>query len=237
MRLHIPSLLPLLLALSLTLTLTACAPRHSISLASRVFPEAASAGKVCYLVPHGYRLSRDSPDFKEYAGYVARALAERGYTVTDDVTKANLAVALTYGMSAPQVVSYTGTRAVYGYRPAYAGQPNYVPNHQKIYTVTGYEPVTYANVFYMARLGLSARALLPAGGSGSGMVPGERVWDVNVTDSSPNDDLREAFAAMLAAALEYIGVDSERIVDIDIKNNDPRMKAVRELMAPSPPPS
>ncbi len=173
--------------------------------------------------------------FREFANYVERALASKGYVKADNFNDAEIAIFLVYGIGDPRehVSTYylpvwgqtgvsssttTGTINTYGYYGTYSGTTHYTPT----YGITGYVPYTSSHTTYFRFMVLDAIDLDEYKRSRKFV----EVWRTVVTSRGSSNDLRRVFPIMVAASLPYIGTNTGKQVKVTIMENS---KAVTEV--------
>lgn len=188
------------------------------------------------VIPAMEGITADDLQFAEYAQYVVTALKDRGFKPVSESDTADLAVALSYGISDPQSQAYSysvPTYGVTGYQSStttgvavpvggstyYTGKTTYTPT----YGVTGSQ--TYSGVqTYFTRYcvigGYDLEALRSSGDV-------KQVWKTVITSSGSSGDLRRALPAMIAAAQPLIATNTGVIREVDIKESDERVRRIK----------
>jgi hypothetical protein len=190
----------------------------------------AMADKTCVILPGFSSIHPSDLQFREFEPYVRRALEHQGYRVIDDNQKAAIEILLSYTTIGPVFGGYSTntssgseTYAVYASTMVGAhggGRTVFVPGYDVVYSTPAYP--TYV---YLKTIGLEAWDAQ----KGTKEPQGVQFWKMMITNSGSVSDLREAFPAMMAAAMDYIGQDTKKAVSVTVKENDPKVLYIKGL--------
>lgn len=229
----------LLVIIAVTL-LTGCATIHqqyNVNVDSINAPQ--TEFKTKYLLLSGIKdVREDDLQFREYAGYVDRALAMIGYTKAMSFDEAEIAVYLSYGIGDPESHTYSysvptwgqtgvsssttyGTANVYGNTASYSGTTTYTPQ----YGVTGSRTHVGTIITYFRYMILNAIDLEKYRET----EEKQQLWKTTVTSTGASGDLRRVFPILVAAAKEYFGTNTEEKVRILLYENDERVIEIKGL--------
>ena len=227
------------LLLLLCLCLSGCAAipsRVSLSVDARSSGDGyAAQGTKCVILPGMTGVTRTDLEYREYASYVSSGLETRGFVVVENPEEADIAVFMTYAISGPKTEVSTSAVPVFGQTGysssntsgiynantgTYSGTTQYMPT----YGVTGYQNVTNTYTRYTRLLLVDAFAIRKEAGS---IGLGNQSWKVVAKSIGSSDDLRFILPILVAASQEYFGKDTKRAVEIEIAENDPRVKALK----------
>jgi hypothetical protein len=216
----------------------ACAgiPRYTVDVDSINSPGAETKNKYV-LMPGEKGVNADNLQFKEYAVYVERALAAKGFVKAADINNANISVYLSYGIGEPQDHQYVYSFPVWG-QTGYVTSYSYVQVDDKgnYHTVETYTPtygivgsdVQTATITTYNRFIILDALDLDASKTTEKHI---QLWQTTITSIGTNDDLRLAFPVMLGAAKEYIGTNTGKKVKVTLYDNDKRVLDVKGIEA------
>lgn len=222
--------------------LTGCATiqqRFNVEVDSIASP-VASVKKSYVLLPGNEGVTWDDLQFQEYAVYLVRALAAKGYTLAQSVDKADIAIVTFYGIGDPQTNNYSfslpvrgetgvsssntsGTAYVSGNTATYSGTTTYTPR----YGITGYKTITGSYTTYF-RYALIAAYDLQAFKKSQKEV---QVWKTTITSIGSSGDLRRIFPILIAGAAPYIGSNTGQQVQIQLYETDEIVRDIKGLPA------
>ena len=234
---HKSILLALLLAGAATLS--GCAtmqPTHFVSSVDSLAQADAAAKKRYILLPGGKGVEAGDLQFKEFAGYVEKVLAEKGFVKAGTFEDADVAIFLAYAIGDPQTYHYTysiptwgqtgvsssrtyGTVSSYGSRATYSGTTTYTPT----YGVTGSTTHVGSNTVYSRFLFLDAYDV-PTYAKEKRMA---QVWKTSVVSTGSSGDLRLVVPYMVAAIKPHLGTNTGRKIKVDVPANDPAVQILR----------
>ena len=206
-----------LLCGGIALLLAGCATTREAKVASPAQPNVAAS--VSYVVEHRHPLVADaSLRDDEATAMLKTALARKGFYEAAPHTKADLIVAMDYGVGPPQTKNETLSEPVYitipgQVRTERAPAGTDAQGRPSDRTVSVQDPPTteFAGfreraatiVTYEKYLKLSARENQePVDGR-----PAPARWEIDVTSEGESPDLRKNLPLLLAASADYIGKD------------------------------
>ena len=191
-------------------------------------PEAA--GKTYLLLPSNTGITEADLEYQEYAGYLKRVLAAKGYIYTTSKEDANLVIYLSYGIGDPLTYHYSYSMPVYGHtgysiartnvketdddgNTIYKTYTSYVPQ----YGLRGYrsysDSVTAYNRF----------AVITAYDYDQYKKDEKEIqlWKTTVTSLGTSDDLRRVFPVLMAAAVPHVATDTQhKVYETIYEDND-----------------
>ncbi len=215
--------------------------RFYSSIDSLARPDAA-AMKRYILVPGGKGVEVGDLQFQEFATYIDKALTENGFIKASTLQEADVAIFLTYAIGDPQTYQYTyslptwgqtgvssantyGTVSSYGNTATYSGNTTYTPT----YGVTGSTTHLATNTTYTRFLFLDAYDVATYTKENKM----NQVWKTNVVSVGSSNDLRLVVPYMVAAMKPYLGTNTGRKVEIEVREDDPAVKLLRGGQAPA----
>jgi len=180
----------------------------------------------------------DDLQFREFAQYIHRALAARGFLHTENINEAELAIFLYYGIGDPQEHYYTysipiwgqtgvssstttATMNFYGNTGYYSGTTTHTPT----YGITGYSSGAGSYVTYFRHMALSACDIAHY----QETQQLKEVWRTYVASTGSSGDLRRVFPIMVAAAWQHIGENSRGQVQVKLNENSPLVREVKGM--------
>jgi len=195
-----------------------------------------------------YRLITTNPEIdpttlrhKEAERLVKAAMAARGLYEAPDPAEADMIVTLDYGMGEPQSRIETTSRPEFtltsgGSYPVTVRVGTAADGRPIYQTVYVYEPPRYVYsgeyrrdymvTTYEKFLSLSARE-----NRSSADRPAEEIWTVAVTSEGESDDFRKALPLLAAAAIDYIGTETNGVQTVRIDEDDGAVEFVRSVAA------
>lgn len=179
--------------------------------------------------------SPEDLQFREFASYVKRALAARGFSEATSPKDVDIAIFLAYGIGDPQTHHYTyslpmwgqtgvsssyttGTVSPYG---TYSATTTSTP----AYGVTGYTTLAGEDVTYFRFLIVDAYDV-SASYQTNKLVP---VWRTTVTSTGSRDDLRRVSPVLVASAQPYLGTNTGKKVRVVLEETSPSVQAIRGI--------
>ncbi len=180
-------------------------------------------------------VSESSLEFREYAGYVHRALQEQGFVLAEERSQAETAVFLTYGIGDPETRAYTyrvptwgqtgisssttyGTVSTYGGYGSYSGTTTYTPS----YGITGYTSHIGYSTTYFRFAEVTAFDILSFEGPESSPA-----WRTTIGSVGSSGDLRRVFPVMVGAAMQYFGGNTGQVVEVTLREGDYSVRLVK----------
>jgi hypothetical protein len=217
-----------------------CANSYTVKIDSVAKPKAEES--ISYkIISKNPAATEDSLRYKEAANHVRTALSGKGLYEAPDPEKADLIVALDYGVGPPQ------SRMEAVSEPVYINVPGQIRtervqvgtdrNGNAVYqTVTvqdpprselaGYREYMITVTVYEKYLRLNAAENKPAA---EGRPPTE-IWTVDVTSEGESRDLRKALPILAAASIDYVGIDSKGQKTVRIKDTDKDVAFIKKGM-------
>lgn len=222
--------------------LGACQTTHKIEVDALSRPE--MAGNTSYrLVVTNPEIDQGSLRHREAVGYIKKALAAKGLYEAPDPATADMAVTIDYGMGPPKSRIEEVSHAEFKLQPGAvytavirvgttaAGQPiyqNVVVQDPSRYVYVGDSVQQVSVVTYEKHLSLSARENKANADSG----PPQEVWTVDLHSEGSSHDLRKTLPVLAAAAIDYIGKETNGAQTIKLKEDDGAVEFVKQPAAP-----
>lgn len=198
--------------------------------------EGKSFGKRYLLQSPTPSVSIRSLQFKEFAKYVNRTMMLKDYIPVDDLKNADFVMYLDYDIGGPQTSVVTDFVPIstsiegrsYSIKSAQGSPLGNIKESNS--NQTSLTPVTHSVVEYMRVIHLRAYKV-----SEMQNVLDERaaIWETTIKSLGYSSSLRELVPAMLAAALNFIGKDSQGEVKLSIDADDARIEILRAGRMPS----
>jgi len=204
----------LLLSFVFIFSSACCSNKFHVNVNSLV-SEGGVARKKYLLLPGNGNISLNDLLFREFSSYVTNALAVQGYKPAKNMETADLAIFLSYGVGNPRDYQYIYSFPVWDSD----GRTERIKTFKPSYGIKGYSPYggSYARNFRF--IFLDAYDLRLSRDAGEPV----QVWETSITSGGSSDDLRMAFPVLLAAAREYIGVNTGRTIEYIMDSEDPRI--------------
>lgn len=178
------------------------------------------------LLPGDNETPSNDLHFQEFAAYVDRALAYRGFVHVENSDEAVLAIYLVYGIGDPQqrVYSYsvpqwgqTGVRSATIHGDTISFTPDY--------GITGYATHVQSYTTYSRYVILDTYDLEVY----RNQKEFKPLWRTTVTSTGPNDDLRQVFPALIAFSRNFFGTNTGQKVEGYIYEDDPRVLEIKGI--------
>ena len=219
--------------------LSGCAtmqPTRFISNVDSLAQADAAAKKRYVLMPGGKGVEAGDLQFQEFAAYVEKVLAEKGFVKVGAFQDADIAIFLAYAIGDPQTYQYSyslptwgqtgvsssntyGTVSSYGGMASYSGTTTYRPT----YGVTGSTTHVGTNTVFTRFLFVDAYDV-PTYLKEKKM---NQVWKTNVVSSGWSGDLRWVVPYMVAAMKPHLGTNTGRTIEVEVSVNDPTVQLLR----------
>jgi len=214
-----------------------CAARPELLVTVDAISSDENSRKTTYvLLPGNKNLSPEDLQFREFAQYVHRALAARGFCRVDDIRQAQLAIILFYGISDPQEhystysipiwgqtgvssASTSGTVNFFGNMGTYSSTTTYTPT----YGITGFYSGIRRYVTYFRFMVLSACDV-------AAYIETHKIrelWRISAASTGSCGDLRVVFPVLVAASWQYIGQNTGQQVRVRLHEDDPLVLEVK----------
>ncbi len=229
-------ILAVFLIFSLAFLVSSCATtKHFTVQIDSIGADIYQDQKAYIALPTEKDVKADDLRFKEYAGYVRKILAKKGYVEVNSLDDANIVVYLTYGVGDPEQHTYVYSLPVYGQvgvvpspgpGPAQPSQPPHKPpfgHFSPIFGIVGTKTEYQTVTTYFRYCKIEAFDLRLYRTTGTE----KQLWSIIITSRGESDDLRMVMPYMLAAAEDYIGVDTGRKVEVVINGNDERALSLK----------
>lgn len=177
---------------------------------------------------------------EETANYLRTAFASKGLHEAPVGTTPDLVVSFDFGIGAPVVRQKKITD------PTYVTDIDPTPDYGSSVPVTdadgqtihrtdskpvrptrrrvGQREIIHSTTLYEKHLRVVARE---AAAATTGRPPRE-IWTLDVVSEGPDDNLRKTLPVLVAAAIDYIGTDSQGKQTLHIKDNAPDVRLVKE---------
>lgn len=228
-----PSVLRLLAVVFLfSLFMTGCqtSKTYTVNIESKSAPEKMMGKQSYRIVTRNRENDESSLRHKEAEEQIRTALSGIGLFEAPNPEDADMAVEIDYGVGPPKEIMKEIEEPIYITVPGRMEQQVRVvegPNGRPIaITVPVYRPpeTVYAGSQTRYRPSTVYDKYLTISGVGLDREQGDErrdpLWTVNVTNQNESDDLREHIPVMVAAALDYIGTNTEKEQKVKIREND-----------------
>ncbi len=219
--------------------LSGCAsmqPTRFVSSVDSLAQADAAAKKRYVLLPGGKGVEPGDLQFQEFAAYVEKVLAEKGFVKAGTFQDADVAIFLAYAIGDPQTYQYTysiptwgqtgvssantyGTVSAYGGMATYSGTTTYTPT----YGITGATTHIGTNTMYTRFLFLDAYDV-PTYVKEKRMA---QVWRTSVVSAGSSGDLRLVVPYMVTAMKPYLGKNTGQKVKVEVPANDTAVQVLR----------
>ncbi len=160
-------------------------------------------------------VSEEDLEFKEAAEYIKTALSAKGMYEAPDVEHADMIIDLSYGVGEPQVEFKTYYRPVNG---------EWI-HRGKLFRVklVGMEERVVPITVYEKHIRLTS---LDNTQSDESEAP-VQAWSIYVKNKDQSDDIRKYLPLMAAAAIEYLGENTDSQQKIKVKKGDESVSFVK----------
>ena len=193
------------------------------------------------MVSSNAEVDENDLQYKEVSDYVKTTLSAQGLYEAPDTDSADMIVDISYGVGEPQIDYKTYTTPVYAVRSGgprhvaipvvdkngrvvgYRNTTVYDPPHRE---VVDYEEKTVPITTYEKYLRLTARDNQNVDES---QAPAQ-VWSIYVKNKDESADLRKYLPLMAAAAVPYVGENTESQQEIKLKESDDEVAFVKSGM-------
>jgi len=209
-------------------------PHFVVQVDSISAPE-ANAGQSYVLRPAREGVASNDLQYREFAAYVHRALAMRGFTKAS-LEEADTIILLNYGIGEPENTNYSYSLPVYGqtgggtatYSGSTYGSGGYshttgTIQQQPTYGVVGTQTYSGTRTSYFRYLILDA-VDLSALREAQEIVP---VWKTTITSRGASGDLRRVFPVLIGAAAEHVATNTGQQVHIRLYEGDERVDRIK----------
>ncbi len=193
-------------------------------------------GDAYILLPSEEGVDINNLEFIEFSAYVERALSSKGMTRVNEFNSAETAVFLSYGIGDPEKNNYsyslpvwgqtgvassytTGTVNTYSNTATFTGTTTYVPQ----YGITGSQSLEGSYTTYTRHIFLTAYDLVEYRQSEKELM----IWDTRIVSTGSSGDLRRVFPVMIAAAINHLGTNTNRILNVTLKEEDDEVRFIK----------
>ena len=224
----------LLMVVLLSLLMLSC-KAFVMSVNSRALVDAYDKKK--YMLLSGDKdIETDSLEFQEYSKYIKRGLSRKGFIEAKSEADTEIAILLTYGISAPIVNQRSipiYDNVITGYKTEKSGRLGYslgdslnyrersITTPTYSYEKVGYETVNYNT--YLRYLSLTAYDFKEYLKS----KKEKQLWNVVVKSKGRNGDLRIIFPVLVAGSYKYYSLDSKSEIKIEVQEDDEYLNYIK----------
>lgn len=186
--------------------------------------------------------------FLEYSNYINSVLQKKGLKKVDDIKNADIGIFLYYGISDPQKTEYERNIPIYGQTGISSSTTNGTINTNGInniygnninlnstvntqttytptYGITGYSKSKVIDINYLRFIRIEA-INMPIFIKDK---KAEILWKTQITSFGSTNDLREVFPVMVVASENYIGINTGKIIKVEISSNDERINKIKGI--------
>ena len=227
---HKIELIPLV-ALFATLVITGCSSTYSfkVDAINNSDPNVKEL-KSYKIVSSNVQINEEDLEFQEVSQYINTALSGRGYYEAPAIDNADMVIDVSYGVSEPQTDFKTKTSPIYGRSsggfktistPVIDRNGNVRYVNSTVFTPSRVEMIGVQEqiipiITYEKYLRMTSR-------DNRDIVNKEsptQVWSIYVKNKDESEDLRKYVPLMAAAAIPYVGENTENQQEIRIKEED-----------------
>jgi hypothetical protein len=193
------------------------------------------SGKTFVIVPGNADTGAGDLQFREFARYLSRALASRGYMAARETQAPDIEIYLAYGLGSPQarVRSYTvpvwgqtgtditTTEQTTGNRQG--STTTTTTNVTPEYGITGYATQEENYTTYPKFVEIDAYSVKNA-------KPGDRMeelWKTTIHAEGKRNELRHVFPILIAAAAKYLGGNTRQVIQVALTEDQPEVKLIK----------
>ena len=180
-------------------------------------------GKSYRITTTDLKIDVEDPQFREVAEYVKTVLSGKGYYQAIDMESADLVIDISYGAGNTYVeydVRISGPDPMRG--GVLSTQNPYGRNVRIVSPQEDYVPKTIFDKY----LKITARENQPEGEDEREI----QAWNVTVRNQDENPDLDKYLPLMAAAAINYIGEETESQEKVTVKEGDDTVRFVKKGM-------
>lgn len=224
------------MALLVGVVLSGCVS-HRYRIAVNGFSDPKYAGGHSYWLLSGKDgVSMNDLEFREYAAYLRRCLAQAGYSESATLDQADLAIFVSYGIGDAKEQAYSYSMPVYGQTGGgtynfsgttysdYGAATTYgTATQTPQYGVVGSEQFSGTTLTYLRYLFVDVFDM-KALRNEKKKIP---VWRTDVMSRGRNDDLRGVFPVLVAAATPHFGKNTKKQVVVDISEGDKQVQQIK----------
>lgn len=193
--------------------------------------------KSYYLLPVDSTINTSDFRYIEFSEILEKALTEKGYTRVQSISEAKLLIVINYGMSDAKTyernlivptwgvtgisnVNTSGNISVYSNNINYSQNTTSTPS----YGITGSRVVNQQYDMYMRYFGIAVFDYEYYRKTNKEKA----YWKAVLSSAGSSNDLRRVFPVMIAAGMDYFGSSSRERKIIRIKENDKRVRKLKE---------
>lgn len=196
---------------------------------SKVYPY-----KKYLIIPGNKGLDTSDLIFNEFSTYLDRVLLSKGYNKAENIDGAEIAIIMSYGISEPEISYHS--EPIHDFRGGTStfeidsyGSEGYSHSSGNVSTtpemqVVGSEVVKDV-VFnrYLILIGVDLKEFK----KDNKIKP---MWETTITSKGESDDLRKVFPILVAAADDYLGLNTNGKVTVRLTEYHDKVKKVRGLV-------
>ena len=201
-----------------------CETTHEFKVDAIRNPEVdISHGKSYRIITTDVKIDEEDPQFQEVAEYVKTVLSSKGYYEAADMDSADLVIDVSYGAGNTHVEYDV---RISGPEPRSSGVLNTRnPYGQNVRIVTPQEEYVPKTIFEKY-LKITARENQPVGDDDKEV----QAWNVTVRNQDENPDLDKYLPLMAAAAVTYVGEETESQEKVTLKEGDDKVRFIKKGM-------
>ena len=192
-----------LLLLFSTVLLAGCGSYYNVSVDSLRDTQQPS-GTVYVVTPGNEGVSQSDLLFREVLRQITPSFRSRGYTIVDDITKADNVAVISYWMEDPRV--HIDTDTITRSHPVLVGRGKY----QRIEYVYVDEPVVTSTTIYTANLLLEAYTLT------ADKKQDRQIWRTALRCSSDTEDFHTLLFSMVQVLPSVLGTQSNGLKQYEV---------------------
>ena len=227
------------LALLAALILVGCQSTYSFKVDAINNPDPKVKELKSYkIVSSNTQINEEDLEFQEVSQYIKTALSGKGYYEAPAIENADMVIDVSYGVSEPQTDFKTKTSPIYGrsgggYRTIATpvidknGNVRYV--NSTVFTpprveMIGVQEQIVPIITYEKYLRMTSRDNRDLENNESPT----QVWSIYIKNKDESEDLRKYVPLMAAAAIPYVGENTENQQEIKIKEEDDIVNFVKK---------
>jgi hypothetical protein len=228
----------LLLAVCLGLAGCATIPQSLTVSINSINNNESLSKKTCVVVSGLKEVPTADLQFQEYATYVKRALAIKGYVLSDDMETADIVVFLGYGISDPTEHHYSYAVPIFGqtgvssantigntYSFGSSATMTSTTTYNPTYGVTGAVPQTGSYVTYTRQVSLIAYDMK----SYRETKKEKQLWKTEIVSTGNSGDLRRVFPVLIGGASQYVGENTGKQVNVELQENSKKVLEIKGI--------
>jgi hypothetical protein len=178
----------------------------------------------------------DDLEFREYATYLRRGLAQSGFSEATNIDQADLAIFISYGIGDTKEQGYSYSMPVYGQTGG--GTYNFSGTTSSGYgSATTYGTITQTPQFGVvgsqefSGTSLTYLRYLTVDALDMKAFQSEKkkisIWRTDVMSRGTSSDLRSVFPVLVAVAAPHFGQNTKKQIVIDISEGDKQLQQIR----------